>query len=84
MKELNQRRKNWMMFAEAVKEARRLNTNINGFDIFVEIRVHIGKSVFDLNPYLVDLKHKSYLTKEINMITGRRKAVELNKMEENV
>ena len=65
----------WLEFKYAVLEARALFTTINGFDIFINIRVHIGKAVFDLNPFLVDLRTKKYMygRKEINLMSGRKK-----------
>ncbi len=77
MKKENNR---WEMFKYAVIEARTLFTTINAFDIFVTIRVKIGKAVFDLNPFCINLKSKIYDSKEVNLITGRRKLVDLKKL----
>ena len=77
MKEINEEKFN--NFREAVIEARKRMGSMKGFDIFTTVRVNIGKALFELNPFIINLKKIEYRFKENNLMTGRLMKVNLKK-----
>lgn len=68
-------------FKERVKKAREKMDLKDDFKIFTSVMIIGEKEVFELNPFLVDLKKLEYgIEQERNILTGRLKKVNLKKL----
>lgn len=77
----------WEIFKDLVKTSRKLCHTHEGFRVTHEIMVHFNdenkRLFFQLNPWLIDLRKKEYITKGRNLITGEIESVpQLTQMEE--
>ena len=65
----------WRKFSQAVQECRKSSKPINGYSTWQVIQIHVGKTIFHVNPFNINLVTGDVQSRQYNLLSGKMEYV---------